>query len=160
MHGQGLYERRMGLDGPPPERAGRPAYELAFLRDQERVQAEMRAHLGDDADLDVWAWDCYRILQAWDVLSLYVCWSGLANGLTWSLPQVPRAAGDFGTSLTVTSRDAHTCVVDPWPFAGGAVDLTIACRFIPAREYATPAELGEVIDSAVDEPLELVAVPV
>jgi hypothetical protein len=160
MHGQGLYEKRMGLDGPPPERDGRPAYELAFLRDQERLQAEMRAHLGGDPELGVWAWDCYRILQAWDVLSLYVCWHGLSNGLTWALPQVPRTAGDIGTSLTVTSRDAHTCVVDPWPFADPRVDLSIACRFLPAGPYASAAELGQALQNADDEQLELVAVPV
>ena len=120
----------------------------------------MRAYLGGDPELSVWAWDCYRILQAWDVLSLYVCWHGLSNGLTWALPQVPRSAGDFGTSLTVTARDAHTCIVDPWPFGEPVVDLTVACRFLPAGPYGSVADLGEALQEAEDEPLELVAVPV
>lgn len=158
MHGQGLYEKRMGLDGPRPDRGGRPVFELAFLRDQERLQTELRDYLGDGPQLAEWAWDAYRILQAWDVLSLYVCWQGLANGVIWSLPQVPRAPGDLGVSLTLSARDAATCVVDPWPFAGDEVDLSIPCRFIASGPYTRPDELGAAMDQADDEILELRAV--
>jgi hypothetical protein len=159
MHGQGLYEKRMGLDGPTPPRDARPVYELAFLRDQERLQAELRAHLSDDQDLTTWTWDAYRILQAWDVLSLYLCWYGLLRAETWTLPQVPRCAGDPGVTLTVRSHDARSCSVDPWPFAADAVDATVATCRIPNRRYGSPAEIAGAMQDAGDEELPLALRP-
>ncbi len=161
MHGQGLYERRMGLDGPCPPRDRRPVYELAFLRDQERLQAELRAYIGDGAALENWAWAAYRILQAWDVLSLYLCWNGLAEGREWVLPQVPRDVGDAaGIDLRVCACDATTCTVDPWPFGVAQVDLSVPARWIDAHPYGSDAELSAAIEAAEQQELALSAVPV
>ena len=159
MHGQGLYEKRMGLDGPCPPRNDRPAYELAFLRDQERLQAELRAHIGGGAALKAWAWAAYRLLQAWDVLSLYLCWNGLADQREWMLRQVPRAVGDAGLSIRLRPRGTAACAVDPWPFAGDRLDLSVPARWIEARVYGSDAELSAAIDAADVQPLEVRAVP-
>lgn len=159
MHGQGLYEKRMGLDGTCPPREARPTYELAFLRDQERLQAELRAHIGDSDELRAWTWAAYRILQAWDVLSLYVCWNGLAEGRQWTLPRVPRTVGDDGIDIHVCARDAQTCTVDPWPFAADTVDLSVPVRWIDEHAYASDAELCAAVDSAEQELLPLTAIP-
>lgn len=160
MHGQGLYEKRMGLDGPCPPRDGRPVYELAFLRDQERLQAELRTHIGDGAALGDWAWASYRLLQAWDVLSLYLCWNGLADGRHWILPQVPRYVGDPGIDLQVRAHDTTTCTVAPWPFAEGRIDLSVPARWIDAHPYGSDAELCAAVEAAVPEPAVLTAIPV
>jgi len=159
MHGQGLYEKRMGLDGPCPPRNDRPAYELAFLRDQERLQAELRAHIGGGTVLEAWAWAAYRLLQAWDVLSLYLCWNGLADQREWVLRQVPRAVGDAGVRIRVRPRGTAACTVDPWPFAGDRLDLSVPARRIEARAYGSDAELSAAIDAAEVQPLEVRAVP-
>jgi hypothetical protein len=159
MHGQGLYEKRMGLDGPCPPRDDRPTYELAFLRDQERLQAELRAHLGDSDALQEWAWAAYRILQAWDVLSLYLCWDGLDDGREWILPRVPRVVGDPGIDIRVGARDAQTCTVDPWPFADDRVDLSVPARWIEDHAYPSDAAVCAAVDSAEQEVLTVVAIP-
>jgi hypothetical protein len=155
MHGQGLYEKRMGLDGPRPSRDARPMLELAFLRDQERLQAELRTYLDDDPDLDTWAWASYRLLQAWDVLSLYLCWTGVLRSERWSLPQVPRVPGDPGIALSVRARNARTCIVAPWPFALDLVDVSVSVCHVPDRTYGSPADLAEAMGTAGDELLEL-----
>jgi hypothetical protein len=159
MHGQGLYEKRMGLDGPCPARDGRPAYELAFLRDQERLQAELRAYIGDGAALQAWAWAAYRILQAWDVLSLYLCWNGLAGRQEWVLPQVPRAIGDDGISIRLRPLGGDACIVDPWPFAGERVDLSVPVRWVDAHPYASAAELCAAVEAALQQVFVVTAVP-
>jgi len=159
MHGQGLYEKRMGLDGPCPPRERRPVYELAFLRDQERLQAELRAHIGGGDELQAWAWAAYRILQAWDVLSLYLCWKGLAEGREWILPRVPRTVGDDGVDIRIGARDASTCSVDPWPFAGDHLDLSVPVRWIAEHAYASDAELGAAVDAAEAQVLALTVLP-
>jgi len=159
MHGQGLYEKRMGLDGPCPPRDDRPVSELAFLRDQERLQAELRHYIGDGPELQAWAWAAYRILQAWDVLSLYLCWKGLAERQEWVLPQVPRALGDPGVSIRLTPRADDTCAVDPWPFAGERLDLSVPVRWIDARPYWSDADVRAAVNAAEEQVVALTAVP-
>jgi len=159
MHGQGLYEKRMGLDGPCPARDDRPVYEQAFLRDQERLQAELRATIGDGAALEAWAWAAYRLLQAWDVLSLYLCWNGLADAQEWVLPQVPRQIGDPGIDIRLRPRGADACEVDPWPFADERLDLSVRARWIETRPYASNADLCAAVDAAEQTVAALSVVP-
>jgi hypothetical protein len=148
LHGQGLYEKRMGLDGTPPDRASRPALEREFVEEQERLQHRLASDLGDPPGLDAWSWAAYRLLQAWDMLSLYLCWRGLATGATWTLPQVPRAAGDPGVGLRVTPAGPLACAIDPWPFRDDAVELPVRAREIPARRYADDAGLRAALEAA------------
>ncbi len=159
MHGQGLYEKRMGLDGSCPARAGRPECELRFLADQDLLQAELRARMGDGDALTEWAWAAYRILQAWDVLSLYVSWYGLGSGEQWVLPRVPRRIGDEGVDLRLTARDAATCLVRPWPFAVDRLDLSVPVRRITDRPYADDDALRAAISAAPVQILQVTAVP-
>jgi hypothetical protein len=159
MHGQGLYEKRMGLDGPCPPRAGRPECELRFLSEQERLQAELRARIGGGEALTRWAWAGYRLLQAWDVLSLYVCWRGLGAGEQWVLPQVPTKAGDDDVNMRLSARDPATCVVHPWPFAGDRLDLSVSVRRITDIAYPNDDALRTAIDAAAPRILVLSAVP-
>jgi hypothetical protein len=159
MHGQGLYEKRMGLDGPCPPRAGRLDCELRFLADQDLLQAELRARIGDGEALTEWAWASYRLLQAWDVLSLYVCWSGLGAGEQWLLPRVPMRVGDDGVDLRLSARDAATCVVCPWPFAVDRLDLSVPVRRIADTPYADDDTLRAAISAAPSQTLQLTAVP-
>ena len=158
MHGQGLYEKRMGLDGPCPQRDGRPAYEQAFLRDQERLQAELRAHIGDGAALEAWAWASYRLLQAWDVLSLYLCWDGLDDEQEWILPQVPRRVGDAGVDIRVRPHGSAQCTLDPWPFTEDRLDLAVPATWIDAHRYASGADLCAAMDAAGPQVLAVSAV--
>ena len=149
LHGQGLYEGRGGLDpGPPTPRAERPPAVRAFLAEQDALQAELRRRLGAGPALDAWAWASYRLLQTWDVLSLYLTWRGLAAGRESVLPQVPRAVGDAGVELVLRPDGERSCTCDPWPFAEGEVELPVAARVVEDRDYASDADLQGALRGA------------
>ncbi len=147
-HGQGLYEKRMGLDGPRPERGTRPPHERRFIHDQERLQARLRAEL-DPAGLADWEWAAYRLLQAWDVLSLYLCWGGLDRAEEWTLRRVPRGGGDpDGVTITLSASGPAACTVDPWPFGAARLESAVRSVTIPAGPYPDPEALGRACAAA------------
>jgi hypothetical protein len=148
MHGQGLYERRLGLDGAPKPRAEQPAHVRVFIEEQESFQRALRAELGGGEPLDRWAWDAYRLLQAWDKLSLYLLWRGLPDGRPGSLQAVPRKAGDPGVELLLSPDGPRAAVCDPYPFAADEVALPVAARVIADRSYRSHEELREALRDA------------
>jgi hypothetical protein len=155
-HGQGLYEKRMGLDGPRPDRGARPPHERRFIHDQERLQASLRAELAPEGLAD-WEWAAYRLLQAWDVLSLYLCWSGLERGQEWTLRRVPRGHGDpEGVTITLRPSGPGTCTADPWPFGAERLDSAVRSVTIPAGPYPDAAALRRACAAA--EPTDHTAV--
>ena len=159
MHGRGLYERRLGLDGEPPPREGRPPHEREFIEEQDALEGRLVEGLGDEEATRAWAWAGFRLLQAWDVLSLYLTWRGLASGGRWTLPAVPRAAGDEGVALRAAPGGDLTCTVDPWPFAGDEVALPVVARHIPDRVYRDGDDLAAALDAAPEETVPFRARP-
>lgn len=148
MHGQGLYEGRRGLDpGAPTPRAERPPEVRRFIEEQDGVQRRLRREIGP-APLDDWASAAYRLLQTWDVLSLFLTWRALPAGRAMTLPQVPREVGDPGVDLRLSpdGPDAATCM--PWPFSGCEVALPVAARRIPDRRYASAYDLSAALEAA------------
>jgi hypothetical protein len=143
LHGQGLYEGRRGLDpGPPTPRSAREPEVQAFLAEQDAVQARLRERIGGGPALEEWAWAGYRLLQTWDVMSLFLTWSTLWDRGAMTLPQVPRRAGDPGVELGLRTGPDGAVACEPWPFAEGAVDLPVAARAIPDRRYASAGDLA------------------
>jgi hypothetical protein len=149
LHGQGLYEGRRGLDpGPPTPRAEREPAVRAFLDEQDEVQADLRARVGSGPGLEAWAWAGYRLLQTWDVMSLFLTWSTLWNRGALTLPQVPRRPSDPGIALRLRGEDPRDVGCAPWPFAAAAVDLPVAARTVPDRRYASSDDLAAELDRA------------
>ena len=153
MHGRGLYEARLGLDGDAPDRGGMRPEVQRFLEEQDELAARLTPELGPVAEL----WDAYRLLQAWDLLSLYVVWRALPAGRSGELPQVPRRSGDPGVGIRLRPGGADTVVLDPYPFAESPVALPVEARVIADRDYGDPAALGDAIERARPRPLEIVA---
>lgn len=149
MHGQGLYEGRLGLDpGPPTPRSERPPAVREFLAGQDALQDRLRRAIGEGPELDAWAWAAYRLLQTWDFLSLHLTWRGLLTGRATILPQVPREAGDPGLDLRVSPDGPMACTVEPWPFSGDEVSLPVRARAVEDRPYAGALDLGESLARA------------
>lgn len=148
MHGQGLYERRLGLDGPPPPAAGRRPEVTRFLGEQRELQARLRRQIGEGPGLHAWAWDAYRLLQAWDTLSLYLLWRALPAGREGTLVRVPRHAGDPGVDLRLTPDGPDACVCDPYPFAEPEVALPVAARTVADRPYRDDEDLRAALAAA------------
>lgn len=140
MHGQGLYEYT------PPERRDPPARE--FIAEQRGVQEEIRRELGGGAALDEWASRGYRLVRAWDALSLYLTWRGLREGRDGRLADVPRATGGEGVDLRLSPAGEMAAIVEPWPFSSALVELPVRARRIPDRAYADDEDLGRALASA------------
>ena len=145
MHGRGLYEYT------PPEQRDAPA--RAFIEEQIALQHELRAELGGGPALEAWASAGFRLVRTWDALSLYLTWRGLREGHRRVLPQVPRAVGDEGIDLHLSPDGRSGCIVTPWPFSEGALELPVRAVRVPERAYRSNADLAETIAAA--EPLTL-----
>ncbi len=76
----------------------------------------------------------YRCVRLGDSFSLQLC-----NG--WTAPQ---DTFDYRAELR-----GSTLVIAPDPFAGGAVALRVMARRIPARPYATDADLRAAVAAAI-----------
>jgi len=149
MHGAGLSLRRLGLDGRMPHVADRPDPIRDLIHDQAVLQRRVRAGVGEGTAIAGWSWDCYRLLQAWDLLSLYLTWRGLVGGDSWTLRRVPRSIGDeAGVDLAVTPVDDMTCALDPWPFRRARIEAPVRGRIIPDRPYDDHDALRAALEDA------------
>lgn len=159
MHGAGLVMRRLGLDGEVAALADRPGPARALVRDRAASGRVLRARIGEGPDLAGWAWASYRILQAIDLLSLYLTWRGLAGGEHWTLRRVPRRPGDErGVDLAVRPDPGDhplACVIDPWPFARDEVAAPVEARFIDDRPYRDAGDLAAALAAAPPEVLAM-----
>jgi len=159
MHCEGLYRSRLGLDGPPRPAATLPPAVRAFIADQAPIQRAARAEIGEGDGVEAWAWSAYRLMQAWDSLSLFLTWRGLPNGREWRLPAVPRAVGDRGVDLVLHPVDGRTAACRPFPFAGDAAVLPVTARVIPDRVYRSHDDLRSALRAAPVELREFRVVP-
>ena len=177
MHGAGLVMRRLGLDGEVVALGDRPEPARALVLDRAASGRALRARIGEGPDVAGWAWASYRILQAIDLLSLYLTWRGLAAGEQWTLRRVPRRPGDErGVDIAVrpagvsarhalasaASRGASpgdaplSCVLDPWPFAPDEVWAPVEARFIEDRPYRDAGDLADALAASPAEVLPMV----
>lgn len=149
MHGAGLYRARLGLDHVVPGAGRRPPAVEEFLDHEDLRQARLRARLGHGPAQERWAWAAYRLLQAWDLLSLALLWGRLAEREEIILRRVPADEADTGgTDIRVRPDGPWSARVDPWPFAGDEVALPVPARVIPARAYADADDLTAALAGA------------
>ena len=151
LHCAGLVQRRMGLDGEMPDINTLPDPVQGLIRDEAAVQQRVESLMGDLDEAREWTWAAYRVLQAFDLLSLYLTWTGLAGDEPWTLRRVPRSVDDAeGVAVAISAVDDRTCALDPWPFAGDSVDAPVLARVIPDRAYADAADVRTAL---LDVPL-------
>jgi hypothetical protein len=159
MHGSGLRRRRYGLSPSWPETPDpfRPFVERAERR-QARLLDELRSE-GDervsDADVRLLStlhesgspdgegsrlWRHYKLLQAWDALSLAFC-------VTTSPPGYPRIDGipaaDTGAnaelSLEPTANGEYR--LDPYPFDESPLRISVPTRAVGTHQFDDETEL-------------------
>lgn len=164
MHGAGLVMRRLGLDGEVARLEDRPAPARALVRERAASGRVLRRAIGEGPGLAGWTWTAYRILQAIDLLSLYLTWRGLAGGEEWTLRRVPRVPGDErGVDIRMRPHPGaewvhgapRACVLDPWPFAADHVPAPVEARFIEDRAYRDADDLAGALAAASPEVLPL-----
>lgn len=170
MHGAGLRNQRYGLSPEWPET---PAAFREFVDREEDRQPRLLADLreaGRDgvsaADAELLAalhesggpptvtesrlWTNYRLLQAWDTLSLAFC-------VTDSPPGYPEIGGvptgDGGdTTLSVEAIGDGAFAVDPYPFAESPLTATVPIRTVETRQFESERDLRRAYYRAPTEP--------
>lgn len=153
-HGSGIYrgrygtagELRLGLEG-----TDREAVE-AFIAEQEAEQSTLleEAGVGDGE-----RWTHYRLLQAFDLLSLFFCFAQPGAGTQLRVDRVPL---DGGTerSLAVESVGEGHATIEPFPFEGRSAELTLRRRVVARREWVDPEEFREELFATPLEHLRVV----
>lgn len=156
MHGSGLRRRRYGLS---PEWPDTPEAFAAFVEREERRQRELLGAIDDRVDdedahlLDAihetgtappdtasTLWTHYRLLQAWDALSLSFCTTVDPPGSP-AVASVPTGPGDPEETLHTERVDADRFQVSPWPFETETLDVSVPTRTVRTDAFDDEAEL-------------------
>jgi hypothetical protein len=154
LHLSGLYRKRHGLDPGlgmerlPPE--VRPVVE-EYLRQLDERQKRLREQLRHDSDVpaeaveEVAVWTNYRLLQVYDLFSLYFC---MAPPREYTLRHVPVNASQPDTELHLRPAGGDALVVDPYPFDVAPLRVAVSGRVIPHRDYADDDDLRRALTAA------------
>lgn len=179
LHGAGVRRQRYGTQPSMPDATEEYA---VFVAEQECRQRELLDALFDDSRYgtvvdeadremlgeihrvgsyegagDSGVWRNYRLLEAWDRLSLYCCRNADLEPTT--LEPVPTVPGDPDVAIEVSPVDETTVRLDPYPFEASPVRTPVRARTIPTRDYASETALREAYyDAPVESvPFEFVA---
>jgi hypothetical protein len=120
----------------------------AVITDLEAKQQEEKISLGKaDSKFDQDFWFNYRMLQVFDILSLYFCCDGyegdkLKQDLIAPLPVNYESKEEV--ELHIVPIDACSVKIDPFPFDMSPLVISVRARKIPAGRYASEEECREV----------------
>jgi hypothetical protein len=172
LHGAGLRRKRYGLspswpETPPEFRAfvereeDRQRTLVETLRDTgDRVSRSDEAALqalhesGGPPDRDSRLWHNYKLLQAWDALSLGFCVTTSPPGIP-ELDAVSTALDDEDATLTVSRRSAGRFAIDPYPFDVDPLAVSVPFRTVAKDAFETEAGALRAYFDATRETLDL-----
>ncbi len=163
MHGTGLYKQRYGVEPTMVRKASSLEEEMAInglIEGGEKLQKELRERLVIMPEYrvyagDSWIWTNYRMLQAWDRLSLYFCWKGLIN---WKLEHIPMNYEGEETTFTLTPAGESQAKIAPYPFERAPMRISMRGRLVPKLFYEDEHHFRSVYYKAdrIELPFELV----
>lgn len=87
----------------------------------------------------------FRLLQAMDVLSLWVCCTHMPSVLSAHFSPAP---GQPARRLTIHRSSPHELRLTPWFFRSNRVEACVRYRAIPSKTYATDQELRQAYAEA------------
>ncbi len=176
MHWTGLYRGRWGLQSSPAGLLEADRTPIQKLQDEVVLQEQKRwigvkdtlwdGH-GSRSDFEARLWRDYDRLQAWDMLSLFICMSVvdvvdseaepvlLTSTLkrldqeagSRVIPNVPTAPGRPPVDLVLRPVEPGVVAVNPYPFGGSRHGFGVAAMLIPDRAYSRN-EISEVMRTA------------
>ncbi|MGW2651092.1 DUF3891 family protein [Streptomyces sp. NPDC001393] len=173
-HWTGLYRGRWGLQPMPINWTTSSRTPIEQLQDeaiaeQERKWVDIKRQLvgnGFRSDFEANLWFNFDLLQAWDLLSIYVCMNvhtpapdgaePLLLGSTLRsldqvpgvriIPNVPTAIGGERVDLRLRVVEPGVIEVDPYPFGPREVELSIEATVIPDRRYASQEDARAAVE--------------
>jgi hypothetical protein len=115
---------------------------LETAQEQEKEDLS-RNHEGFESEL----WFNYRLLQVYDILSLYFCCNGYDNGRLKQEVVGPIAArydaANEEVRLRITPVDSRRVRVDPYPFDCSPLDVAIRARSVSRGDFGSEKECRE-----------------
>lgn len=148
MHRTGLWQSRYEvLTKPRPKVRERGPAVKAALRDLEAQQQDDKQLLAEsNSRFEDGLWINYRLLQVFDLLSLYFCCDGHANESLKEehLGPVPLSyTGKEAPDLCLAPLGANKVRMDPFPFDVSPLRVFVRARTLPPGTYATEEKCRE-----------------
>jgi len=153
MHGSGLRRRRYGLSPSWPET---PEPYRPFVEREEDRQSRLADALREETDrvsdadvelvsqlhesgsapagADCRLWRNYRLLQAWDTLSLAFCVTDAPPGYP-RIDAVPTGEGGSDAQLTLEAVGDGEYRVDPYPFDEAPLTVGVPFRTVDSHAF-------------------------
>jgi hypothetical protein len=162
MHGTGIYQQRYGLQPSLVMSLAGEARELVdrFVAEEEDSQRQLAAELGVSDDE---RWYGYRLLQAWDRISLWASLNDLderadPDSQPYSTIQAVPFDGREVT-LRIGSLGGRRASVEPFPFGSEPVTFSLPRRLLTKRAWADADEFRADFDAAEVEPMTFTLEP-
>lgn len=171
MHWTGLYRSRWGMQAGKVEFADEDLQNDAVEREERRwidVKRDLLERMGmRRSDFEQGLWHHYDLLQAWDLISLYVCLIDLSP--TRDVParptpetlrsidqepgprtigSVPVAIGGERVELVLRPVEPAVVAVEPYPLDADEVPWSVTASVIPDRAYESQEDAAEALASA------------
>lgn len=141
LHASGLYSRRYAWRGFRTMDWTSVGPDGRALLAGERLFREGLASSLDPAAVEFeQAWRDYMLLETFDFLSLLTCFGLQSEGCG----PVPTIAGRF-TDLVVTRDGTREVRLDPFPFAGRELELTVESVHVRAERFNSDDELRALV---------------
>lgn len=153
MHWTGLYGGRWGTQ----QRRVFDPKQAAFLRDvvlkEERDESELKHQLWSTtserrSNFEGRLWMNYELLQALDLLSLFVCMEDLTDSsVTDTIGPVPQGMGKGDADLRLEVMSEGVVSIDPYPFDTFELQVSVPSRDIGKR-YGSAEEARRALQDA------------
>lgn len=158
LHWTGLYRKRWGMAGWRVDAEGEEQQYLnRVVEEAEGRWAEVKRSAWDPAqgsrpDFEQRLWHNYKLLQCWDILSLYVA-RRFFETESLTIENVPLSVGGEEVNLQLKPLGDGRASLDPFPFAGASFVAEVKAREIPRREYASQQDVADTLNAV--EPFNL-----
>jgi hypothetical protein len=175
MHWTGLYRSRWGLQPMPikwgAERTPIEQKQHNAIVLEERRWEELKDSLVPQgafrSDFEINAWHNFDLMQAFDLLSIFVCMTDVRTvpadpepellGLALRsldqapgarlIPNVPTRAGGERVDLVLRAIEPNVVTVDPYPFNVDEFELRVEATAIPDKRYTDAAEVRAAVEA-------------
>jgi hypothetical protein len=139
MHRVGIWRARYNTIASQMNKSRRqgPAIDAFIERQEARRSGIIAEHGFDERQL----WTNYRLLQVWDLMSLYFSCDLPAEDSIEPVPTSYRDADAEGVRLTLSPLDATTVAIDPYPFDVGPLRVSLPARRFPQATFEDQAAL-------------------
>lgn len=159
LHGTGLHRRRHGHMPHLTYNETDPVFaDLVerYLCGQARLQSQLMKELRPDGTA---LWTHYRLLQAWDLLSVILALVAPTDRRERLLGVLPHYPGGPAEELRLRGESEGHFSIHPWPFGPPFLVLSLPVRYLPDCHYSSDEAFGTAFATAPTEawPLLLTA---